>query len=189
MSIPGQQLQCYFDAFQQFYMRRLCILSSFFICTFPAHPQSQERAYATLIVNFARGIQWPSNSIKEKFIIGVMEYDPLSEEIESMVSNMKVNGKVCEVRRINTLSDIDGCQIFFLPAFKGKMLQHVLDKVQSTPVLVITNKIGLAKNGSSINFLLINGKLQYEINFRSIESRGMKVSATIRSLGIEVSGG
>ena len=151
--------------------------------------QSQEKAYSALIVNFARSIQWPVASVKDRFTIAVFDYEPLASELEAMLSSTRVNGKTIEVKKVSTLSEIESAQILFLPAFKGKMLPQVLEALQKKPTLVITNKMDLAKKGSGINFLLVNGKLQYEINSKSIEARGLRIPSTIKSLGIEVGGG
>lgn len=151
--------------------------------------QSQEKAYSALLINFARNFQWPASSVKDRFVITVFEYDPLANELDAMLSTAKVNGKNVEIKRITSVSEIDGSQILFLPAFKGKMLPEILDAIQKKPTLVITNKMDLAKKGSGINFLLVNGKLQYEINSKSIEARGIRIPPNIKALGIEVNGG
>jgi hypothetical protein len=170
-------------------MRHICIVLFFSSFILTCRAQSQEKNYSTLIVNFARTIQWPAYSSKNSFIIGVMDYGPLEDELRSMASTAKVSGRSIEVMKIISLTEVHQCQIVFLPAFKGKILSQLLKEIKDRPTLVITNKMDSAKKGSGINFLLVNGKLQYEINSKSIEARGLKVPASIKSLGIEVAGG
>jgi hypothetical protein len=47
--------------------------------------------------------------------------------------------------------------------------------------LIVSNKADVARKGGGISFILINGKLSYEINVKAIEKRGMKVSSALKS--------
>jgi hypothetical protein len=163
---------------------RLCVLL-LFCCSLCTFAQSQEKIYSNLILSFSRGIQWPGNS-SDKFVIGVFEYPPLVTELNAISAAIKIGTKKVEIQELNTLDEISQCNILFIPAYKAKSLNGVLNKVGTNPTLIITNKIDLAKKGSGVNFLLVDGKLKYEINCKSIENRGMKISASIKSMGIVV---
>jgi hypothetical protein len=167
------------------------ILSTLFFLlafSFPwrADYQSQEKTYATLILNFARGVQWPDHLSKEKFTIGVLEYPPLATELNTAAKTIRVGAKKIEVLELTAVDDIMTLDILFIPAYKAKALAPALERLGDEPTLVITNKIDLAKKGSGVNFVLVNGRLKYEINCRTIEARGMKISANIKGMGIIV---
>ena len=150
------------------------------------NPQPQEKMYATLILNFARGMQWPDNAHNSEFVIGVLEYPPLLSELESAATSIKVGSRKIRVKAISTGDDPAGCHVLFVPAFKSRSFQSLLAKLRNEPTLLITNKPDLAKNGAGINFVLVNGKLKYEINTTAIEARGLKISAAIKGMGIVV---
>ena len=82
--------------------------------------------------------------------------------------------------------DIGGCHILFIPAYKARALPAVLNKIGVQPTLIITNKLDYARKGSGVNFLLVEGKLKYEINCNAIERRGMRISANVKRMGIMV---
>jgi hypothetical protein len=148
--------------------------------------QSQEKNYATFILNFSRGMVWPSGMSSEKFVIGVMEYPPLAAELINATQSLKIGNRKIEVKELSTADDANDCQIVFIPAYKAKSLPTILSKLDGSPTLIVTNKFDLARRGSGVNFVLVDGKLQYEINARSIEARGLKISAGIKGMGIEV---
>jgi hypothetical protein len=154
--------------------------------TVNSHGQSQEKNYATLILNFSRGMVWPASAASEKFVIGVMEYPPLAAELGSAVQSLKIGTRQIQVKELRTVDEARNCQILFIPAYKAKSLPVILDHLGSNPTLIVTNKFDLARKGSGVNFVLVDGKLQYEINAKSIESRGLKISASIKGMGIEV---
>lgn len=148
--------------------------------------QSQEKIYSALILNFARGIQWPISKPTEDFVVGVLGYEPLAEELLGQVDKIKVGNKKIVVREFTSPDEVKDCQILFIPAYKGRLLQPILDKIGAQPILLITNKTDSALKGSGVNLVLVDGKLRYEINCRSIELRGMKISANVKGMGIVV---
>lgn len=155
-------------------------------CPFRVRSQSQEKIYSALMLNFARGIQWPDAGASGKFVIGVFEYPPLAAELNAVTASAKIGNRKIEVKEFVRPDEISGCHILFIPAYKARTLPDVLDKVGARPTLIITNKMDYARKGSGVNFLLVDGKLRYEINCRSIESRGMKISANVKGMGIIV---
>jgi hypothetical protein len=50
----------------------------------------------------------------------------------------------------------------------------------------VTEKEGLAKKGSGINFITVDGKLRYELNDAELDRRNIKLSGKIKSLGIAI---
>lgn len=139
-----------------------------------------------MMLNFARGIQWPQVKTSGNFIIGVLEYPPLAAELGAATASTKIGNQKIEVKEILRPEEVGGCHILFIPAYKARALTVVLDKIGVQPTLIITNKLDYARKGSGVNFLLVEGKLKYEINCGSIERRGMKISANVKRMGIIV---
>lgn len=164
-------------------MLAISILALLSIAVTPAKSQSQEKLYAVMILNFAQNIQWPAGSIGDKFTIGILAYSPLATEIKSSTTQKKIAGRTIEVKEIYTPQDAQGCEIIFIPSFKSKKLPAFLTVLNHDATLIITNMFNLARQGSGINFLLKNGSLAYELNRKSVEARGMKVSSRIVSMG------
>lgn len=152
----------------------------------PGNAQSQEKVYSHLILNLSRGIVWPGTASTEKFVIGVLEYGPLASELENIAVNSKIGSRRLEIKELASVEDVEGCNILFIPAYKAKALTGVLSRLGTYPTLIITNKMDMAKKGSGVNFLLVDGKLKYEINCKAIEQRGMKISSSIKGMGIVV---
>jgi hypothetical protein len=159
----------------------------FTVLTFISGPlmaQSQEKIYSLMILNFAKTINWPVTGTESKFIIGVLEYPPLVSELKMTSQNTKINGKLVEIRELTSPEESKGCQIVFLPAYKAKWLSRIIQHIPVQPTLIVSNKSDVARNGGGINFALVDGKLNFEINCKAIEKRGMKVSAALKSNGI-----
>src|SRR5688572_10921873 len=87
----------------------LSCLTVLIFCAAFNNPQSQEKVYTLLMLNFARGIQWPESQQSENFIIGVFEYPPLAAELSKATSAIKVSNKKIEIREFTKTEDITGC--------------------------------------------------------------------------------
>jgi hypothetical protein len=151
-----------------------------------ARAQSQEKVYTMLMLTFARGIEWPSFKTAGTFVIGVFEYPPLVAELNSTAGNLKISGRKIEIKELTTTADLEGCNMVFIPAYKARQFGSVLDRLGADATLIVTNKMDMAKKGAGVNFVLVDGKLKYEINCKSIEKRGMKISASVKGMGIVV---
>jgi hypothetical protein len=150
------------------------------------HAQSQEKMYSLLLMHFARGINWPAHLPNRPFVIGVLEYQPLAAELQTLSSTTKINGRRLQVKTIASAAESSGCNIVFIPAYKAKAIPEFVEHTSKEAVLIVSNKNEVARKNGGINFLLLAGKLTYEINCNAIEKRGMKVSASAKNLGIIV---
>lgn len=150
----------------------------------PATAQSQEKIYSVYMVNFVKGIQWPGT--EAKFVIGILAYPPLAAELNQALSTAKIKNHTIEIREYNSVEEIQRCQMIFIPSFKARSFDKLITKVGATPTLIVSNKMDMAKKGAGINFTLVNGKSTYEINCKTIEKRGMKISTTVKGMGIVV---
>jgi hypothetical protein len=144
--------------------------------------QSQEKVYSVLLLKLARGIQWPNESQKESFVIGVLSYTPLADELRAATGNIKKGKHTIRIRELTGTDDSDECDILFIPSFKSKNLPSILSILENRSTLIVTNKFDMTKLGSGVNFILDNGKIRYEINTKSIEKRGMKISSEIKNM-------
>jgi YfiR/HmsC-like len=136
-----------------------------------------------LLLKIARGIQWPNETQSKSFVIGVLSYTPLADELKNSVATIKKGKLPIVIRELSSPDECDDCDVLFLPSFKSKSLPAVLSRIGNNSTLVVTNKFNLTREGSGINFILQEGKIKYEINPGAIEKRGMRISADIRNMG------
>lgn len=152
---------------------------------FSAQAQSQEKIYSVYILNFVKGIQWPDATPK-KFVIGVLSYPPLAVELTQTFSGSKIKNHSIEIREYATIEEMDECQIIFIPSFKARSLNKLLPRIAANPILIVSNKMDMAKKGAGANFVFVEGKPKYEINCKEIEKRGMKISTGVKGGAILV---
>ena len=171
-------------------MLRSAKMVFFFILVFDSPvlllAQSQEKKYAVLMLNFAKGLQWPAAVASGNFVIGIYEYPPLVAELNALSSSARVGTRSIEIKELGSPEEVQKCHMLFVPAYKTKRLPEILSTIGNKPVLILTNKMDYARKGAGINFILVDGKLKYEINSSSIEKRGLKISSNLKGMGIAV---
>lgn len=146
--------------------------------------QSAEHQVKTVFVyNFIRYIEWPQE--REEFTIGIYGNDQKTFSAFMEMAAKKAGSKRIVVKSFTTLSEAAGCDILFIPAQNSGNLTEV-KSLGLKNTLVVTEKEGLAKKGSGINFVNVDGKLRFEINKDEIERSGLKVSSQLLGLAIEV---
>jgi len=105
--------------------------------------------------------------------------------LEALGKLKKINGKTLVVKRAKQLKDIEPSQIIFLGSSKSGLMSSLNTNQKNNPVLLITDKSGLYSKGAGICFIIVNGKLRFEIKPENIERRGLSVSSKLISLGIK----
>ena len=141
------------------------------------------RAYSLFVYSFGSYIQWPSNSVGDEFSIVVIGNSKITDELETMASNRKLVGKKITVKTVNSVSEINDCQMIFISDSKSGTLDEVLAKHGGKPTLVITERDGLIRKGAGISFILTDDdKLNFEINMQKLESNNLKVSQQLAKL-------
>lgn len=153
----------------------------------PGILKAQQYQYHKIyIYNFTKYIQWPANKQSGDFVIGVYGKSQMQNELNEMAATRSVGGQKIIVKEINAPSDALGCHVLFIPQGKSEVLDDVQSKLAGSATLVITEKPGMAKQGSAINFVIVGGKLKYELNKASIDKAGLKVMPDLIKLAILV---
>ncbi|MEP7170991.1 MAG: YfiR family protein [Bacteroidota bacterium] len=142
--------------------------------------------HANIIYHLTKYMEWPGNKNEPVFVIGVIGDSPLFEELQSATLNKEVNNKKIIIRKFSCAQRSYSCQILFISEDESRCLKNIAELTAITPVLIITEKEGLALKGSCINFIIDDGRLKLEINKNNIEEHTLKIATELLNLGIVV---
>lgn len=152
----------------------------------PAQAQ-KEKFHSMFIYNFCKYVKWPEDQNKAKLIIGVLGNTEIYKELSAMASNKKVvNGKSIVVIKYKSASELGDCNILYVSSAQSGELSQINATLKNNPVLLVTEKPGMASKGSVINFIEKDGKVKFEFNQSNAALRGLKVSGSLTSLAILV---
>jgi len=157
-------------------------------CTFCRNAQAQTlneyEAKAAFLFNFLRFVEWPAQAFADDnspLIIGIVGDDKSSERIERLVSGKAANGRQVVVKRFASFKQLTYCHLVFVRAAERERLPQILAALRSGS-LIVGETESFARWGGAINFSIEDGKIRLEINQKSAERAGLKISAKLLSI-------
>jgi hypothetical protein len=176
---------------------RWCLLGLGLV-VFGSWPElAESREYevkAAFLVNFMQFVTWPTNAFTNEdapFCVGVLGDDPFGPALDQTVQGETVNHHKIVVQRWQRIEDCKDCQMVFVSRSEEKNLPDILAKLDSGPILTVSETRGFARRGGIINFYLEGKKVRFEINPAVAQRDKLKISAQLLSLGkiVEPAGG
>jgi hypothetical protein len=144
--------------------------------------------HSVFIYNFCKYIQWPEDN--RLHIIGVLGDSPILQGLYRMARAKSSPYMRFIIRKYENIEDIESnCHILFIPntfALTPYRKAKLLQKIAGMPLLVLTENEEYIQEFSSINFIVKDSKLIFQINPQNIEKTGLKVSYQLLRLGIIV---
>lgn len=141
---------------------------------------AQDAKYKALFIsNFTKNVEWPASEKSGDFIICVVNQNEVLNHLKTSTSGKTVGTQPISVVGVKSIDEVSKCHIIYLSFAdsKAEKIQSAKDKLGSTASLIVTDRPGALKNGSCINFLLVDDKLKYEMNTEAITERKLQVSS------------
>ena len=177
-------------ASKQYMMKKWLYFIVFLSVTgFSRHTQTEAEEYnlkAAFIYNFTKFIDWNSFISGNEFIIGVVDSSPIYEPLAEIAQTKTVNDKKIIIRHYRKLDEISLCHVLFISRNTSLSLDDILAKTAAKGMLIVSEKAGYAKQGTAINFVVVNNKLKFEANTKAINSAGLTASSQLLKLAIIV---
>ena len=157
-----------------------------------AHAQAayeEGRVKAAFLVRFGQFIDWPADAFKATdgaFVIGVIGSPSVLEGLQQFAGTRATPGRAVSVHALKSASDLPHLHLLFVGAAeKERMAQHVAS-VAGRPVLVVGEWDEALAQGASINFMLIDRRVRFEIALDAAQKAGLVVSSRLLSVAARV---
>lgn len=151
---------------------------------------SQDAVEAAFIYRFAGFVSWPRDALPPSvFTVAVLDDDALAADLERMLPDNKLKGRRAQLRRITSVEQLGDAQILFIGDSDAGKLKRWLAPIAGRPVLVVTSEPGALEDGSTINFLVIDRHVRFEISLAAARRSGLTISADLLSVATHIEGG
>ena len=161
-----------------------CLVSCLFlVSSFGSDRDAEYRLKAAFIYNFTQYFEWEPRS--PEMVVGVLGNSPIYDQLVQIARTKSAGDKKMVVKQYSSLKDVGACNFIFIPQNCGIPLDEILSKVPKG-TLTITERPGAAAQGSAINFIIVNNKLKFESNLKTINAAGVKASSQLLKLAIIV---
>ncbi|MFO7864238.1 MAG: YfiR family protein [Salinivirgaceae bacterium] len=145
----------------------------------------EEKFKALFLYNFSKNIEWPADN-RESFNVAVVGNSPVYGELLVIAKKGKVGDLPISVKKVNSIAEVTGCNMVFVSNNKSSLIPEAAAKLSSLPVLLITENSTANQEGVGIRFIMVGGKLKFEISRKYTQKNGIKVSPSLFALGSEI---
>lgn len=169
-------------------MKYCTLFIVFFLLGFNTGSQTEVEEYrlkAAFIFNFTKFIEWENHDSKV-FKIGVIGASPIAASLEEISHTKTVNNKKITIENYNNPDEINDCNILFIPADNKFSLEEILSKTKNKNMLTVSEQSGFARQGTGINFIVLDDKLKFEVNLKALAAARLKVSSQLLKLAVIV---
>jgi YfiR/HmsC-like len=149
----------------------------------------QDEIEAAFLYRFAGFVSWPPGALgPSAFTIDVLGDDAVASDLERLQPRGVLNGRPVRIRSITDIGQLGDAQILYLGASDAALLRRRLAQIAGRPVLVVTSQPGGLDDGSTINFLLVNRHVRFEISLPAARRARLKLSADLLSVATHIEG-
>lgn len=175
----------------------LAVLAAAVAVALPGHAQTDElnaerQVKAAFLYKFAGYVDWPKDALgapDAPFTIGVLGAEPLAAELAQVVNGRKVQDRPIAVRRLKGGEALSDIAILFVGKPETPRLKSLLGVPVPYPILVVTESEGALAHGSTINFLVVDRRVRFEISLDSAEKSGLRLSSRLLAVAQKVHSG
>jgi hypothetical protein len=147
-----------------------------------AEAPSESQVQAVFLFNFSRFVEWPAQTFAaptDPFVIGIIGSDPFGGRLDEAVRNERIDGHPLTVRRFQSASEVEHCQILFIDRSEMGRLGQILAALDHHSTLTVSAADGAAQRGVMIQFANENSRIKLRINVDSARAAGLTISSKL----------
>jgi hypothetical protein len=150
-----------------------------------AYPE--EAVKAIFLYRFAGYVTWPASTADApQFTIAVLGADNVAEQLKEFLPRHPIQGRPARVAAIRGLSQLGDAQILYIgPDFAGK-LSVLIEALKDRPILIVTDHAGALEEGSTVNFLLEEQHVRFEISTAAAKRSGLLIGSGLLAVAEHV---
>ena len=157
----------------------------------PASAQSvsEDSVKAAFVYRFTDYVEWPAPVLQRpQFTIAVLDDPLLTQQLERICTGHRIKGHPVRVKLIHRQKEASDAQIVFLGAGDADAHRRFIASLNGHPVLIVTDEDRGLEEGSTVNFILVDQRLRFEISLTAAERSGLKISSELLSVAARVEG-
>ena len=157
-----------------------------------AQPANEYQVKAGFLFNFAKFITWPEAAFPSPdapFIIAIVGEDPFGVILDQAVTGKQIQDRPIIVRRFATLDDLDRCHILFASRSESDQYERIFEHARLLFALTVGESEQFTRRGGSIDFVISNQKIRFEINSDAARRTDVRINAKLLKLAMIVKTG
>ena len=159
-----------------------------------AWSQSEQRAAeyhvkAAFLCKFGSFVEWPPQAFASPdspFVLGVAAPDDVAEQLARTAASVSVEGRRVSVRRLRPGDSLRGVHLLFIARSHEGQIAEWLAAAKTQPILTVTESARGAALGSTLNFVIVEDKVRFDVALPD-EHGGLRLSSRLIAVARKVS--
>ena len=141
----------------------------------PAH-----EVKSLFLINVLRYTEWPEKSTKELRVafVGESEVFQSFKKLEKQKVGQR-NLKIDKFRRYNSTLKLEGYHCVFISSDHKVAFDTIVQSLDSKAILTVGENPWFLESGGMMNFLIVKGRVRFQINFKNLEKNPLKLSSKV----------
>jgi hypothetical protein len=150
----------------------------------------EEAVKAVFLYRFAGYVTWPASTANtSQFTIAVLGAENVAEQLKEFLPEHPIQGRPARVATIQGLGQLGDAQMIYIgPGVTGK-LRPLIEALRDRPVLIVTDQPGALEEGSTVNFLLEQQRVRFEISTAAAKRSGLQIGSGLLAVAERVKTG
>jgi hypothetical protein len=152
-------------------------------------PATERGVKAAFLYKFLAYAEWPAGTFTrsdQAIVVGVLGADELHAELAEAVRGHTVDDRTIEVRRLRPGDPVTALHVLFVGASERARVASLARAVQGRGVLLVTESDDALDAGSTINFVVVDGRVRFEVSLPGAERAGVKLSSRLLAVAQNV---
>jgi len=146
-------------------------------------PPLEYQVKAAFLLNFTKFIEWPASESTAPFGICIVGDDPFGAVLDQMVAGETYMGRRIVAQKVPR--PVPGsCQVVFVGRSDSE-IRPLLASLRPG-VLTVGETPGFLEAGGMINFVVVNGRVRFDINRSAAAMAGLQLSSKLLSVARSV---
>lgn len=142
----------------------------------------ERKVKAGFLVQFLGYAEFPAAALGEAgapLVIGVIDADDLAVELARIVTGRSIGARSIMVKVLRELETLSGVHVLFVGGADPVRVGQVLRAVAPAPVLLVTEAEEGLRQGSVINFRIVDERVRFDVSLGAAEKNRIKLSSRL----------
>lgn len=145
------------------------------------------RVKSAFLYNFTKFIEWPApEATRSDFVMCVAGNSQFHAKLMETVGNQQSNNKPIRFSFLQHPGEARNCQLVFLGFADHERLSDWVDSMSELAVLTVSDEQDFINVGGMIQFIIVDGKIRFDINQSAAKSLRIKMSSKLLGLARNV---
>jgi YfiR/HmsC-like len=170
-------------------MRAVCALLAALVAVISRAPVSAQMdeglVKAATLIKVALFVDWPAPA-NERFVIGVAADHAFTDAMVKTAQGRRLHDHDIQIQRLTGSDETCACQLLFVGVREDARSAALLRWARGKPVLTIGETTSFLREGGIVRIFRDDDRLRLQINNKSAEDAGLKISSRLLQLGAHI---